>query len=41
MKKNGEIVPVFVYAEPIVKNGDVIKTYTSLRNVLYEKKKFK
>lgn len=35
-RKNGDIIPVFVYAEPIVKNGSVIKTYVSLRNVLEE-----
>jgi PAS domain S-box-containing protein len=35
-RKNGDIIPVFVYAEPIVKDGQVIKTYVSLRNVLDE-----
>ena len=35
-RKNGDIIPVFVYAEPIVKNGTVIKTYVSLRNILEE-----
>lgn len=39
MTKSGKIVPVFVYAEPIVKDGEVIKTYISLRNVLEERKK--
>ena len=35
-RKNGDIIPVFVYAEPIVKDGKVIKTYVSLRNILDE-----
>ncbi len=35
-RKNGDIIPVFVYAEPIVKNGRVIKTYVTLRNILDE-----
>jgi len=35
-KKDGNVVPVFVYAEPIIKDGQVIKTYVTLRNVLDE-----
>ena len=37
--KNGDIIPVYVYVEPIVKNGKVIKTYVSLRNLIAERKK--
>ncbi len=39
MNKNGEIIPVYVYVEPIVKNGEVVKTYVSLRNLIEERKK--
>nr|WP_168175686.1 methyl-accepting chemotaxis protein [Nautilia sp. PV-1] len=39
MTKNGEIIPVYVYIEPIVKNGEVVKTYVSLRNLMAERKK--
>jgi len=39
MNKNGEIVPVYVYVEPIIKNGTVLKTYVSLRNLMEERKK--
>jgi len=39
MNKNGEIIPVYVYVEPIVKNGEVVKTYASLRNLGEERKK--
>ncbi len=37
--KNGEIIPVYVYVEPIVKDGVVIKTYVTLRNLLAERAK--
>jgi PAS domain S-box-containing protein len=37
--KSGEVLPVYVYVEPIVKNGEVIKTYVSLRNLVAERKK--
>ena len=39
MTKSGEILPVYVYVEPIIKNGEVIKTYVSLRNLVEERKK--
>ncbi len=39
MNKNGEILPVYVYVEPIVKNGEVVKTYASLRNLVEERKR--
>jgi len=39
MTKKGEIIPVYVYVEPIVKNGEVVKTYVSLRNLMEERKK--
>ena len=39
MNKNGEILPVYVYVEPIIKNGEVVKTYVSLRNLVEERKK--
>ncbi len=34
--KNKDILPVFVYVEPIVKDGKIIKTYISLRNIVDE-----
>ncbi|ACM92227.1 methyl-accepting chemotaxis sensory transducer [Nautilia profundicola AmH] len=39
MTKSGEILPVYVYVEPIVKNGEVVKTYISLRNLVEERRK--
>ena len=39
MTKNGEIIPVYVYVEPIIKDGEVIKTYVSLRNLIEERKR--
>ena len=39
MTKNGDIIPVYVYIEPIIKNGEVVKTYVSLRNLMEERKK--
>ena len=39
MNKNGDIIPVYVYVEPIIKNGEVMKTYVSLRNLIEERKK--
>ena len=39
MNKNGEILPVYVYVEPVVKNGEVVKTYVSLRNLVEERKR--
>ncbi len=37
--KAGEIIPVYVYVEPIVRNGEVVQTYVSLRNLTEERKK--
>jgi PAS domain S-box-containing protein len=39
MAKGGEILPVYVYIEPIIKDGEVVKTYVSLRNLVEERKK--
>jgi PAS domain S-box-containing protein len=39
MTKKGNILPVYVYVEPIIKNGEVVKTYISLRNLVKERKK--
>jgi PAS domain S-box-containing protein len=39
MTKSGEIIPVYVYIEPIIKNGEVVKTYVSLRNLMAERKR--
>ena len=39
MNKAGEIIPVYVYVEPIIKNGEVVKTYVSLRNLMADRKK--
>ena len=39
VNKNGEMIPVYVYVEPIVKEGKVIKTHISLRNLQAERKK--
>ena len=37
--KSGEIIPVYVYVEPILKNGEVIKTYVTIRNLMADRKK--
>ncbi len=37
--KQGKIIPVYVYVEPIVKDGEVIKSYVTLRNLLAERAK--
>ncbi|NPA73772.1 MAG: PAS domain S-box protein, partial [Epsilonproteobacteria bacterium] len=37
--KQGKIIPVYVYAEPIIKDGEVVKTYVTLRNLLSERAK--
>jgi PAS domain S-box-containing protein len=39
MNKKGEIIPVYVYIEPIVKDGKVLKTYVSLRNITEDRKR--
>jgi PAS domain S-box-containing protein len=39
MNKAGEIIPVYVYVEPIVRNAEVVKTYVSLRDLTAERKK--
>jgi PAS domain S-box-containing protein len=39
MTKSGDIIPVYVYVEPILKDGEVVKTYVSLRNLMAERKK--
>ncbi|GAB6074275.1 hypothetical protein JCM15786_09320 [Nautilia lithotrophica] len=39
MTKKGDILPVYVYVEPIIKNQEVVKTYVSLRNLIEERKK--
>ncbi len=39
--RNKEIIPVFVYVEPIIQEGKIIKIYVSLRNITEEIEKEK
>ncbi len=38
-RRDGSIIPVFVYVNPIVKDGKITRIYISLRDILEERKK--